>query len=296
MAYDTNPRLPALRAKAVDMVREGKSVTEVARYFGFSKGAVSKWCRRAPSGGCWAIPTRSSAPRSHPAKLDEAVTYRIKELRLELRGRCAQVIQAHLEEEGLHTSVRTIQRTLERFSLLKKYSKWKKLHLSGERPKAVFPGDLVEIDTIHIPVNQRGRLYVYTLIDVATRYAYARAERRATTGSSVRIVDRARRYLPFDISCMQSDHGPEFGQYFTDKLSFRHRHSRVRKPNDNAHLERFNRTIQTELLWSLPKDVSIINRKLPGYLRYYNEKRKHLGLELLTPAQALQKCFQGHGV
>jgi transposase InsO family protein len=295
MAYDTNPRLPALRAKAVDMVRDGKSVTEVARYFGFSKGAVSKWCKKSPLGGAWAIPTKSSAPHSHPRKIDEALAYRIKELRLELKGRCAQVIQAHLHEEGLYASVRTIQRTLERFGLLKKYPKWKKLHLSGERPKAQFPGDLVEIDTIHIPINQRSRLYVYTMIDVATRYAFARAEQKATTGASIRVVDRAKKYLPFDIACMQSDHGPEFGQYFTDKLHMRHRHSRVRKPNDNAHLERFNRTIQQELLHALPKDVSIINRKLPGYLRYYNEQRKHLGLELLTPAQAVTKCFQGHG-
>lgn len=296
MAYDTNPKLPALRARAVDMVRDGKSVSEVARYFGFSKGAVSKWCKKAPIGGVWAIPTASSAPKSHPRKLDEATAYRIKELRLELKGRCAQVIKAHLEEEGLQTSVRTIQRTLERFSLLKKYGKWKKLHISGERPKAQFPGDLVEIDTIHISINQRSRLYVYTLIDVATRYAFARAELKATTGNSVRVVDRAKKYLPFEISCMQSDHGPEFGQYFTDKLGLRHRHSRVRRPNDNAHLERFNRTIQQELLNDLPKDVNIINRRIPGYLRYYNERRKHLGLELLTPAEAVRKCFQGHVV
>lgn len=296
MAYDTNPRLPSLRARAVDMVRDGKGITEVARYFGFSKGAVSKWCKKAPPGGVWAIPTKSSAPKSHPRKIDEAVAYRIKELRLELKGRCAQVIAAHLKEEGMHASVRTIQRTLERFSLLKKYGKWKKLHLSGIRPTAVFPGDLVEIDTIHIPINQRQRLYVYTMIDVATRYAFAHAEKKATTGNSIRIVDRAKKYLPFDITCMQSDHGPEFGQYFTDQLGLRHRQSRVRKPNDNAHLERFNRTIQQELLRELPKDVNIINKEIPRYLKYYNHKRKHLGLELLTPAEAVTKCFQGHGV
>lgn len=35
MAYTTNPRMPELRAKAVDKVRSGKSVSEVARYFGW---------------------------------------------------------------------------------------------------------------------------------------------------------------------------------------------------------------------------------------------------------------------
>lgn len=286
--YDTNGKLPYLRARAVNMVRAGKSVTEVARYFGYSKGAVSKWCKKMPPGGSWMIPTESSAPKHHPWRIREAVRYRIRELRLKLRGRCAQVIQAHLKEEGVKVSVRTIQRVLDRSGMLKKYSKWKKLHLSGERPKAEFPGDLVEMDTIHIPITPKRKLYVYTVLDVKTRYAYARAEKRANTGNSVKIFNRIRQKFPFAITCMQSDHGPEFGQYFTDKIKTRHRHSRVRKPNDNAHLERFNRTIQAELLHKLPKDVTIINRAIPKYLNYYNYERKHLGLELKTPAEVLK--------
>lgn len=293
MAYSTNPRLPKLRAKAVDMVRDGKSITEVSRYFGFSKSAVSKWVKKAPPGGAWEIPTKSSAPHSHPQKIDEAIAYRIRELRLKLKGRCAQVIQAHLKEEGIKVSVRTIQRTLERFGLLKKYSRWKKLHMSGTRPSPEKPGDLVQMDTIHIPISPKRRIYIYTVIDVKTRYAYAVASRKANTGHSIEVFLKAKKYLLFQITCMQSDHGPEFGQYFTNKIEIRHRHSRVRKPNDNAHLERFNRTIQQELLHGLPKDVTILNKEIPKYLRYYNHKRKHLGLELLTPAEMLQKCFQG---
>ncbi len=65
-------------------------------------------------------------------------------------------------------------------------------------------------------------------------------------------------------------------------------YSRIRKPNDNAHIERFNRTIQDELLTRLPKDVNIINKELPGYLTYYNTRRKHLGLGLKTPAEMLK--------
>ena len=60
--YTTNPRMPRLRAKAVEMVRRGKTVSEVARYFGYSKSAVSKWCKKVPKGGAYAIPTKSSRP------------------------------------------------------------------------------------------------------------------------------------------------------------------------------------------------------------------------------------------
>lgn len=288
MAYDTNPRLPRLRARACEMVVQGKSMTEVARYFGFSKSAVSKWMKKYPQGRAWIIPTEKSAPKTHPQKIGPVIRKRIRELRIELKGRCAQVIQAHLIEEGIKVSVRTIQRILDRQGLLKKYSRWKKLHLSGERPKPLNPGDLVEMDTIHVPTTPKRRIYVYTLLDVNSRYAYARAEKKATAGTSIRIFRKAQSQLPFPIHCMQSDHGPEFGQYFTDQIQTRHRHSRVRKPNDNAHLERFNRTIQEELLNNLPKDVKIINQALPTYLNHYNTKRKHLGLGLKTPAEMLK--------
>ena len=130
------------------------------------------------------------------------------------------------------------------------------------------------------------------MIDVYSRYAYAKASNKASAGQSINFFKTGQRYLPFSINCTQSDHGPEFGSFFTRMLNIRHRHARVRKPNDNAHLERFNRTIQEELLTKLPKDVEIINKAIPEYLEYYNTKRKHLGLGLLTPDQMLQKCFQ----
>jgi transposase InsO family protein len=288
MAYDTNPRLPKMRARAVQMVWMGKTITETARYFGFSKSAVSKWCKKAPKGGVRIIPTESSAPKHHPWRIKKALRSRIVELRLELKGRCAQVIQDHLKEEGFKVSVRTIQRELERHNLLKKYSPWKKRHISGERPKAEKPGDLVQIDTIHLMVSEKKRIYVYTMIDVASRVAFARADSKATSGRSVKFLEAGSRKTTVTALVAQSDHGPEFGSYFTRNITSRHRHSRVRKPNDNAHIERFNRTIQDECISKLPRDVKIINKELTKYLTYYNTKRKHLGIGLKTPAEALK--------
>ena len=61
-----------------------------------------------------------------------------------------------------------------------------------------------------------------------------------------------------------------------------------RSPNDNAHLERFNRTLQDELVRGLPVDVDTLNRALPDYLNYYNQKRHHFGLNLQTPLQVVR--------
>lgn len=59
----------------------------------------------------------------------------------------------------------------------------------------------------------------------------------------------------------------------------------IRKPNDNAHLERFNRTIQEECLRRLvPKQYP---KALDRYVDFYNAKRLHLGINLKTPLQVV---------
>lgn len=68
--------------------------------------------------------------------------------------------------------------------------------------------------------------------------------------------------------------------------------TRVHRPNDKAHLERFNRTLQEECIDTRRPDVGIINAQLPEYLRWYNEKRHHFGLKLETPATII-RCSQG---
>lgn len=291
MAYTTNPAMPRLRARAVEMVRSGKSVTEVARYFGYSKGAVSKWCKKVPVGGAFKIPTASSVPLHRSHQIKPEIIKRIVSLRQKLKGRCGQVIHEHLKLEEYRICLRSVQRILDRHALLKKQSPWKRLHFSTERPKALKPGDLVEVDTIHLEIAPYKKIYVYTLIDVFSRWTYAWATVRINTRLSIEFLRRAKAHAPFQFHCIQSDHGSEFSNHFTERIKILHRHSRVRRPNDNAHLERFNRTIQDECIRYSRLDVNILKRAIPRYLNYYNKQRLHLGINLKTPASIIQKSF-----
>lgn len=295
MSYTINPNLPKLRAKAVMMVRNGQSIRQVAKYFGFNPSTVCKWVKRAPLGNFYELATRSSRPRSHPHQINWTIKRKIIDLRLKTKGRCSEVIHQMLLNDHIEVSLNTVKRTLRKQGLIKPGSPWKKYHLSGERPEAVKPGDLVQIDTIHLWLSRTERIYVYTLIDVYSRWTYAQATKRISGGETLKFVKRAKRKASFNFNCIQSDHGPEFSKYFTHMVKTRHRHIRVRKPNDNAHIERFNRTIQHEFLDQLPKDVRVINRHLNSYLRYYNQERLHLGINLQTPWQILQECCQAIG-
>ena len=198
-----------------------------------------------------------------------------------------------LINEGYKTSLSSVKRTLDRLNLLKRRSKWKRYHVPMARPNATKPGELVQIDTIHLLTSEGKRVYIFTILDVYSRWAYARSYRKADSRTSLVFVRKAESLAPFDFKVLQSDHGSEFSRNFSESILSIHRHSRVRRPNDNAHLERFNRTVQEECLDKVPKEIHKINKALSKYIPYYNNERLHFGLKLKTPLQVLkQKCFQ----
>ena len=291
--YTTNPRMPRLRARAVNMVLSGKSVSFVARYFGYSKSAVSKWCKKSPPSGVYYIPTISSRPHHHSKELSKDVVEKIIEYKRKY-DRCSEVVHQHLLKDGIKVSLNSVRRKIDQAGLMKKRSPWKRLHLSSKRPSALKPGDLVMVDTIHLMENKYKKIYVYTLIDVYSRWCYAWATDRINTRMSLEFLKRARALADFKFNCIQSDNGSEFSQHFSERIRIAHRHSRIRKPNDNAHLERFNRTLQEECLDKLPMDVKKFNKIMPIYLNYYNTERLHMGIDFQTPNQLIN-CFQAIG-
>ena len=273
--------------EAVQKVRSGWSIRKTARHFGVHPSTVLKWMRRAPSHGKSNIPTRSSRPYSHPKTISAELESLIVEYR-HLFKRDAFFIHHLLKESGVTVSLSTVKRTLKR-NLLTYPSPWKKWHTYPPRPLPEKPGILVEIDTIHVGASEE-RLYLYTLIDVCSRWAHAVPVLHINTHRSLAFVHAAQAVAPFAFATMQSDHGPEFSKWFTKRIveaGMAHRHSRIRTPNDNAHLERFNRTIQDECIDRIPKDMKIWRKEIPEYLRYYNTERPHMALGMKTPAEVL---------
>lgn len=292
MAYTLNPNLPKVRRQAVEMVRNGSSVREVARHFGFSHSAVVKWVARAPQCGRSTIPTKSSRPKTSPAALPDHIVSEIIRERSS-RQRCAEHVHQALKQRGTAVSLSSVKRTLERCHMLKKRSPWKRPHDFTLRPEALNPGALVQVDTIHIIAPDGSRIYVYTLIDLYSRWAYAEIVKKIGAEPSVKFLRRAQNVAPFRFEMIQTDNGSEFSQWFTHGLTrdrIAHRHSRVRKSNDNAHVERFNRTLQEECLDRTTHTISNFKYVLPKYLNYYNNERTHMGINYKFPLQMVPRC------
>lgn len=289
MSYTSNDKVPRVRAQAVRMVRAGHSTRTVARHFGYSQSAIVKWCKKAGIVVGARIETMSSAPKTSPAALPREVVARIIDARVESK-RCAEVVHAMLKTDGVDVSLSSVKRTLSRYGLLKSKSPWKRTRTYPPRPHATSPGMLVEMDTVHFVDKYRKRSYVYTALDVYSRYGFAIPVKKIGCAPSVKFLKQVQAYFPFAIQTIQTDNGPEFGKHFTDAVTrqgMSHRHNHPRSPNENGHLERFNRTIQEEigrhgLCIFIKEDVQV-------YVQYYNQERLHMGLDFRTPAQLLTK-------
>lgn len=152
----------------------------------------------------------------------------------------------------------------------------------------------LELDTIVRHIDGRKR-YTLTAIDVTRRFAYAHTYTSHSSGSARDFLKRLIRYAPFEITEIQTDNGSEFARHFADacrSLAITHYHTYPRCPKMNAYIERFNRTLSEEFLVHyrslLRDDVEALNDKLNTWLYWYNTKRPHEGLKLLSPIQYIR--------
>lgn len=281
--------MPRLRRDAARLFHKGWSARKIGRYLGYHHTAVMRWVRKSRKMGDVPQLTRSSRPKRFRKPTHKGIEERIIAMRIKSR-RCTEAIFHELRREGVKISASTVHRILDRARLLKKRGHLKRWHAPVERPQALFPGDLVEMDTVHLMISEKKRIYVFTLIDVHSRWAYAESYERINAATSVKFLAKAQRASLFRFKMIQTDHGPEFGSWFVSMIKRNHRFTRIGKPNDNAHIERFNRTIQEECLDKTDREVLKINRALKKYLSYYNHQRIHLGINAMIPMEMVLRC------
>jgi transposase InsO family protein len=321
MAYSTNPNLPKARALAMQLlIREQLPLQTVANRCGVHRSTVWRWKRKwdalnahvqfqndnrpsVPQGiafrftSCtWLIPTYSSRPRTSPQAIEAWIVARVLEVREQLK-RCAEVVWHHATQTlGIEVSLSSVRRILRRHHCFDGARKKRVRPDNPRRPKATKPGELVETDTIHhVDPFSGKRLYYYTVIDLYTRMTHVSVSTQLRQGLAAQAILAAQAAFGFSFAMVQSDNGPEFGRYFEQTLrtnGIALRHTRLGRPNDNAHIERFNRTLQEECIghyWRRSVPLRRQQEKLTNYIDYYNTKRVHLGIQMRTPAEMLQR-------
>lgn len=163
------------------------------------------------------------------------------------------------------------------------------------KPKGLvarYPGHVVALDTFEEHINGTRR-YVITFIDLYTRFGFAFATSSHASKAAAEFFALCCSVFPFPFTFVLTDNGSEFKKHFSAailKLHLTHYHTRPKTPKQNAHAERFNRTVQEEFanyhrndLWL---DINSFNQKLFEWLYWYNVERVHFAFQnKLSPLQ-----------
>lgn len=156
-----------------------------------------------------------------------------------------------------------------------------------DKPNQVWSADFMS-DALYHGVRFR----TFNVLDDFNREALAiEIDTSLPSTRLVRVFEqlKAERGLP---DVLRTDNGPEFlGGTFTDwceNNGVMIDYIEPGKPNQNAYIERFNRSFRTEVLdtW-LFRDLDEVREITWAWMLEYNEERDHDSLGGLTPAEAL---------
>ena len=164
--------------------------------------------------------------------------------------------------------------------------------------KAEYPGHCVALDTIEKHING-SRRYVITFEDIYTRYAFAWGTKSHASLAAKEFFTLCLTIFPFPITLVLTDNGSEFMKHFDEelrRLHLVHYHTYPKTPKMNAHLERFNRTIQEGFVDYHTQELlapGVFNAKLIDWLVWYNTDRVHCAFQnKLSPVQFMLQLPQ----
>ncbi len=152
------------------------------------------------------------------------------------------------------------------------------------RPNAVW-----SVDFVHDTLYSGRKFRTFNVIDEGVREVLGiEVDTSLTGGRITRVMDQLKEMygVPEAIRC---DNGPELLSTpfvtWCERNNVELRYIQPGKPNQNAYVERFNRTYRDEVLSSyLFEDLDQVREITWGWMQEYNEERPHESLGHVPPA------------
>ena len=274
-------------------------VSRTARHLGISRRTIYRWRRRAPD-----FADRPCRPHRSPRRAADATEASVLALRLEQRwgpDRIGPVL-------GLAPS--SVHRILRRHGANRLAHLFPKPRRSFGHFDVTTPGELIAMDTKSLGRLDRGGgrhphdkgipfvgwRHLHVAIDLASRVVVTQL--RSTCGNVDTIGFLEHAIAAFDaqgihVQRVLTDNGSGYKRTFHERtlgLGIRHTRTQPYHPWTNGRVERFNRTIQHECLYSQTfhaeqeRDLAVAL-----FVAYYNRQRPHIALGGLAPLDWLDR-------
>jgi putative transposase len=150
-------------------------------------------------------------------------------------------------------------------------------------------GGLVKADSI-VRFHNGIKRYIVTALDRDNKFAFAYAYKNHSSDSATNFMQKFKAVAPISLTHVQTDNGSEFAKHFDiylEQNNIIHFHTYPRCPKQNSEIERFNRTLSDAFIARhrhlLAYDIDMFNEKLMDWLLWYNTRRPHWSLGLVSP-------------
>jgi transposase InsO family protein len=268
-------------------------VAELCRRYGISRTTGYRWLARAAAGE--PLSDRSSRPRRSPGQTApelEAAVLALREAHPTWGGR---KLRRRLLDLGAPTApaASTITALLHRHGLVDPAQS--QAHQPLQRFEAPAPNELWQLDFTGHFALERGRCHPLPVLDDHSRFLLGLAACADEQGPTVQAQLTAlfRRYgLPWRLLCdngapwgtTQSAHGLTALSAWLIRLGIAIVHGRPRHPQTQGKLERFNRTLEAEVVAGRRyADLAAVQAAFDRWRPVYNEERPHEALGLAVP-------------
>lgn len=297
------------KLKIVTFFRKYGLQTTLDAFHEIKKSSIYRWNKvlKEKGNNPYSLEEKSKRPK-HFRKVD--ITEEAEEYIVNLRktyGRIGKEKIAYLlkEENIAHYSASKVGRILSILKKKRKIQRNTKISFYARTGKIVerektnrrkklrrkgFKDNLIQVDTI-ILFNSGIKKYVLTATSTEDHFSFAYTYNNHSSQSAKDFFKKLERVYPKGITHVQTDNGSEFEKYFRNYLEQQniiHFNTYPRCPQQNGNIERFNRTLKEEFInlnRNYIRNTKLFNKKMTEYLIWYNTKRPHHSLELLSPVK-----------
>ena len=265
---------------------QSRPIAHVAAEMGISRQCASKWVNRYRQYGDLGLQDRSSTPIHHPTATAAGIVAEIEAMR-RTRKWSASRITFELRTDGIVIARRTVTKILRNLGLNRRRFIDPNGE-NNRKPQVIIakrPGQMVHVDIKKVGkipdgggwrVHGRGSdkakrsqrrktknkqtslgyTYLHSAIDGNTRLAYTEARDNETAATAIDFMNNARLFFAAHgitrIERVITDNGSCYraADFTTSRGSSRHQRIRPYTPKHNGKVERYNRILAEELLYS----------------------------------------------
>jgi len=306
------------RLSLLELAQNLGNVAEACRQRDVSRTQFYEYKRRFQTHGLAGLKDLPPIHRSHPQTTPVEVVDKLLALSIDSPTRGCNWLHDRLQLEGISVSAPTIQGILNKHSMGSRYDRLLKLEARAveqeieltpqqvawiEKANPAFrerhvessrPGELLSQDTFYVGrLKGVGKVYLHAVVDTFSSYAFGYLHTSKQPEAAALVVHND--VMPFyqahdlTIGAILTDNGREFCgtethpyELYLSLNEIEHRRTKVRSPQTNGFIERFNRTVLDEFFrivfrTTFYESVETLQADFDAWLVTYNTERPHQG-------------------